>query len=50
MDTDSLIPVIKADNFSEDIAEDVKKQFDTSNYDERRRKRLLPTGEKKLSV
>ena len=34
MDTDSFIIPIKTKNFSKDIANDVKKWFDTSNYSE----------------
>ena len=33
MDTDSFIINIKTDDFYEDIADDVKKGFDTSNYE-----------------
>ena len=32
MDTDSLVYDIKADDFYEDIANDVKARFDTSSY------------------
>ena len=32
MDTDSFIIHIKTENFYEDIADDVEKRFDTSNY------------------
>ena len=32
MDTGSFIIHIKADNFYKDIADDVEKKFDTSNY------------------
>ena len=32
MDTDSLIMNIKANDFYEDIANDVENRFDTSNY------------------
>ena len=32
MDTDSFIIYIKTENFYEDIADDVEKRFDTSNY------------------
>ena len=39
MDTDSIVPSIKTHNFFyEDIKDDVEKWFDTSNFDERRRK------------
>ena len=34
MDTDSFIIYIKTEYFYEDIADDVEKWFDTSNYDE----------------
>ena len=33
MITDSFIVYIRTDNISEDIAEDVKKRFETSNYE-----------------
>ena len=46
MDTDSLIIHIITENFYEDIADDVERWFDTSNYDEND-KRSLPTGKKK---
>ena len=41
MDTDSFIMYIKTENFYKDIANDVEKRFDTSNYEINR---LLPTG------
>ena len=43
MDTDSFITYIKTEDFYKDIADDVKKWFDASNYikDD---KRLLPIG------
>ena len=47
-DTDSFAIYIKTEDFYEGIADDVKKWFDTSNYDEDD-KRLLPIGEKKKS-
>ena len=40
MDTDSFIMNIKTEDFYEDIANDVEKRFDTSNYVNR----PLPTG------
>ena len=40
MDTESFIMNIKAEDFSKDIANDVKKRFDTSNYEVNR---PLPT-------
>ena len=33
MDTDSFIMPIKTEDFYKDIAEDVEKRFDTSNYE-----------------
>ena len=42
MDTDSLIPCIKTEDFYKDIADDVEKRFDTSNY---KVDRPLPTGQ-----
>ena len=49
MDTDSFITYIKAENFYKDIADDVKKWFDASNYikDD---KRLLPIGQNKKKI
>ena len=44
MDTDSFIINIKTDNFYNDIANDVEKRFDTSNYEVNR---PLPTGKNK---
>ena len=44
MDTDSFVIHIKTEDFYKDIAADVKRWFDTSNYDEAD-KRPLPTGE-----
>ena len=32
-------PLIKADDFFKDNANDVKKQFETSNYDKKKKKR-----------
>ena len=43
MDTDSFIINIKTEDFYEDIASDVKKWFNTSNYD-KNDKRPLPIG------
>ena len=45
MDTDSFVMHIKRADFYEDIADDVKRWFDTSNYEAD--KRLLPTGKNK---
>ena len=44
MDTDSLVPFIKTEDFYEDIADDVEKRFDTSDY---KVHRPLPTGKNK---
>ena len=44
MDTDSLIPFIKTEDFYEDIADDVEKRFDASDY---KFDRPLPTGKNK---
>ena len=46
MDTDSFIIYIKAEAFYEDIANNVEKWFDTSNYD-KDDKKPLPRGQKK---
>ena len=40
MDTDIFIIHIKTEDFYEDIANDVEKYFDTSNYDENDKRRL----------
>ena len=47
MDTDSFIIHIKAEDVYEDIADDVEKRFDTSNYEVNR---LLPTGKNKKVI
>ena len=47
MDTDSFIIHIKTEDFYEDIANDVEKWFDTSNYDENDKK-PLPIGKNKM--
>ena len=44
MDTDSFIMNIKTNDFYKDIANDVEKRFDTSNYGVNR---PLPTGKNK---
>ena len=44
MDTDSFIMHIKTRDFYEDIADDVEKRFDTSNYE---CSRPLPKGKNK---
>ena len=41
MDADSFIIYIKTEDFYKDISDDIKKQFDTSNYNEDDN-RLLP--------
>ena len=43
MDTDSFVIYKKTEDFYKDIANDIGRQFDTSNYDEND-KRPLPTG------
>ena len=47
MDTDSFIMHIKTEDCYEDIANDVEKRFDTSNYEV---DRPLPTGKKKRVI
>ena len=47
MDTDSFIMRIKTKDFYKDIADDVEKIFDTSNYE---CDRLLPTGKNKKVI
>ena len=47
MDTDSFIMHIKTEDFYKDIADDVEKRFDTSNYEV---DRPLPTGKKKKVI
>ena len=44
MNTDSFVIYVKTEDFYEDIADDVRKWFDTSNYNEGD-KRPLPIGE-----
>ena len=46
MDTGSFVIYITTDDFYEDIANDVEKRSDTSNYD-KNHKRPLPIGKKK---
>ena len=41
MDTDSFVIDIKTEDFLENIANDVEKWFDTSNYDEDDKRPLL---------
>ena len=45
-DTDSFIIYIKTEDFFEDISSDIKRWFDTSNYD-KNDKRRLPIGKNK---
>ena len=47
MDTDSLIIYIKTEDIYEDIANDVEKRFDTSNYEVNR---PLPTGKNRKGI
>ena len=47
MDTDSFIMNIKTEDFHKDIANDVEKRFDTSNYEV---DRPLPTGKNKKVI
>ena len=47
MDTDSFITHIKAEDFYKDIADDVEKRFNTSNYEFNR---PLPTGKNKKVI
>ena len=47
MDTDSSIMNIKTEDFYKDIANDVEKRFDTSNYEVNR---PLPTGKNKKVI
>ena len=49
MDTDSFIMHIKTEDFFKDIANDVEKWFDTSNYD-KNDKRPLPIGKNKRVI
>ena len=50
INSDSLAPSIKTDDFYEDIRDDVKKLFGKSNYDGRRRKRPLPVGKELIGL
>ena len=47
MDTDSFVMNIKTNDFHKDIANDVEKRFDTSNYEVNR---PLPTGKNKKVI
>ena len=49
MDTDSFVMNIKTEDFYKDIASDVERWFDTSNYDEKD-KRPLPIGKNKKVI
>ena len=49
MDNDSFVIHIETDDFYKDIANDVERQFDTSNYDEND-KRPLPIGTNKKAI
>ena len=49
MDTDSFIIYSKTEDFYKDIANDVEKWFETSNYDEDN-KRPLPIGKNKKVI
>ena len=47
MDTDSFVMKIKTEDFYKDIANDVDKRFDMSNYEV---DRLFPTGKNKKVI
>ena len=49
MDTDSFVIHIKTEGFYKDIADDVERWFDTSNYDEKD-ERPIPTGKNKKVI
>ena len=49
MDTDSFVMNIKSDDFYKDIASDVERLFDTSNYD-KKDERPLPIGKNKKVI
>ena len=49
MDTDSFVMNIKTEDFYNDIADNVERWFDTSNYDEKD-KRPLPMGKNKKII
>ena len=49
MDSDSFIICIKTEDFYEDIADNVQKWFDLSNYD-KDHKRPLPIGKNKRLI
>ena len=51
MHTDSFVVYIKTEDFYKDIANDVERWFDTSNYDENKNgKRLLPIVKNKKVI
>ena len=49
MDTDSFVINIKTEDFYKDIAGDIERWFDTSNYDEKD-ERPLPIGKNKKVI
>ena len=49
MDKDSFVMYIKTENFYKDVADDVERWFDTSNYDEKD-KRPPPIGKNKKVI
>ena len=49
MDTDSFVIYIKTDHFYKDIANDLERWFDTSNYD-KKDNRPLPIGKNKKVI
>ena len=49
MDTDSFVIYIKTKDFYKDVANDVKRWFDTSNYD-KIDERPLPIGKNKKAL
>ena len=49
MDTNSFVMYIKREDFFKDIADDVERWFDTSNYD-KKDKRPLPIGKNKKVI
>ena len=50
MDTDSLIPHITTEELNEDIANDIERWFDTSNFDENDKRPLLIGKNKNVPV
>ena len=48
VDTDSFVIYLETDDFYKDIANDVEKRFDTSNYDEKDERPLLIGKNKKV--